>query len=98
MASKSQCRIIIGCLLPWSSSEAIELGQEYEYGYQLYDEGGERIKVEANYFRGKIDLTEESTFRLQLLNDSISGSSPTGVLPGGTNLLYPISKMLELEF
>ena len=51
MASKSQCRIIIGCLLPWSSSEAIELGQEYEYGYQLYDEGGERIKVEANYFR-----------------------------------------------
>ena len=83
MASKSQCPVILSFLLPWTSSEAIDRGQEYEYGYQLYDEGGERIKVEANYFRGKIDLTDESTFRFQLLNDSISGSSPTGVLPDG---------------
>ena len=83
MASKSCCPIILTCFLPWASSEAIDLAQEYEYGYQLYDEGGERIKVEANYFRGKIDLTDESTFRFQLLNDSISGSSPTGVLPDG---------------
>ena len=79
MTSKSHYPIILTCLLPWTSSKA----NEYEYGYQLYDEGDERIRVEANYFRGKIDLTDESTFRFQLLNDAITGSSPTGVLPGG---------------
>ena len=80
MASKSQCPVILSFLLPWTSSEAIDRGQEYEYGYQLYDEGGERIKVEANSLEEKsISLTSplsDSNF-----NDSISGSSPTGSSP-----------------
>ncbi|HAA86670.1 MAG TPA: hypothetical protein DCE22_00345 [Verrucomicrobiales bacterium] len=75
--------IILTCLLPWAISRANDLSQEYDYGFQIYDEGNERIRVEANYFRGKINLTDESTFRFQLLNDAITGSSPTGVLPGG---------------
>ena len=83
MISNYHRPIILTCLLPWVSSRANELGQEYDYGFQIYDEGNERIRVEANYFRGKIDLSDESTFKFQLLNDAITGSSPTGVLPGG---------------
>ncbi len=92
MISSYHRPIILTCLLPWVSSKANELSQEYDYGFQIYDEGNERIRVEANYFRGKIDLTDESTFRFQLLNDAITGSSPTGALPGGNQ---PFTSNLE---
>ena len=92
MISNYHRPIILTCLLPWVSSRANELSQEYDYGFQIYDEGNERIRVEANYFRGKIDLSDESTFRFQLLNDAITGSSPTGALPGGNQ---PFTSDLE---
>ncbi|MDE0571245.1 MAG: DUF3570 domain-containing protein [Verrucomicrobiales bacterium] len=92
MISNYHRPIILTCLLPWVSSRANELGQEYDYGFQIYDEGNERIRVEANYFRGKIDLSDESTFKFQLLNDAITGSSPTGALPGGNQ---PFTSDLE---
>ena len=92
MISNYHRPIILTCLLPWVSSRANELSQEYDYGFQIYDEGNERIRVEANYFRGKIDLSDESTFRFQLLNDAITGSSPTGALPGGSQ---PFTSDLE---
>ncbi len=92
MISNYHRPIILTCLLPWVSSRANELSQEYDYGFQIYDEGNERIRVEANYVRGKIDLSDESTFKFQLLNDAITGSSPTGALPGGNQ---PFTSDLE---
>src|SRR6187549_2453650 len=56
--------------------------QQYDYSYQYYDEGPERIRVESHYLRGRIDLDDETSFRFQWLNDAISGASPTGALPG----------------
>jgi len=56
--------------------------QQYDYGYQYYDEGPERIRIESHYIRGRIDLDDETYFRFQYLNDAISGASPTGALPG----------------
>ncbi len=56
--------------------------QQYDYGYQFYDEGPDRIRIESHYIRGRIDLDDETSFRFQWLKDSISGASPTGALPG----------------
>ncbi len=56
--------------------------QQYDYGYQYYDEGPDRIRVESHYIRGSIDLDDDTSFRFQWLNDAISGASPTGALPG----------------
>ena len=58
-----------------------------DYGYQLYQEDGERIRVESSYVRGRIDLTADTAFRFQWLRDAISGSSPTGELPSEANYL-----------
>jgi hypothetical protein len=58
--------------------------QHYEFSYQLYQESDDRIKVESEYVRGKFDINEDTSFRFQWLNDAISGASPTGALPGGT--------------
>lgn len=57
--------------------------QEYDYGYQVYQEDDDRIRVESHYVRGKWSLLEGTSFRMQYLNDAISGASPTGALPGG---------------
>ena len=56
--------------------------QQYDYGYQYYDEGPERIRVESHYVRGSINLDDDTSFRFQWLKDIISGASPTGALPG----------------
>ena len=56
--------------------------QQYDYGFQLYDEGPDRIRIESHYVRGRIDLDDETSFRFQWLADTISGASPTGALPG----------------
>ena len=56
--------------------------QEYEYGFQLYQEDDNRIRVEAEYLRAQIELNPETSVRFQYLRDAISGASPTGVPPG----------------
>ncbi len=56
--------------------------QHYDYSFQLYQEDNDRIQVQSHYLRGEVELDPETTFRFQWLNDAISGSSPTGVLPG----------------
>jgi len=56
--------------------------QEYNYSYQLYQEDDDRIRVESHYIRGSVDFNDETSFRFQWLNDAITGSSPTGALPG----------------
>lgn len=55
----------------------------YDASYQIYDEESGRISVESWYYRGEMILSEETSFRFQLLSDAISGASPTGALPGG---------------
>ena len=62
--------------------------QTYDYSYQLYQEDGDRIRVEAQYVRGSIDFDEDTSFRFQYLHDAISGSSPTGALPGSVQPFY----------
>ena len=62
--------------------------QTYDYSYQLYQEDGDRIRVEAQYVRGSIDFDEDTSFRFQYLHDAISGSSPTGALPGSIQPFY----------
>lgn len=58
--------------------------QTYNYSYQLYQEDSDRIRVESHYIRGQIDIDDATSFRFQWLNDAISGASPTGALPGGS--------------
>jgi hypothetical protein len=62
--------------------------QEYDYGFQLYQEDDDRIRVEAHYLRGKIEVDDATELRFQYLRDAISGASPTGVLPGGVQPFY----------
>ncbi|MCW1925349.1 DUF3570 domain-containing protein [Luteolibacter arcticus] len=62
--------------------------QEYDYGYQLYQEDDNRIRVEAEYLRGRIELNDETAIRFQYIHDAISGASPTGVLPGSVQPFY----------
>lgn len=69
-------------IIPQVQADAIP--QRYDYSYQLYQEENDRIKVESEYFRGRLDLDEATSFRFQWLNDAISGASPTGALPDGT--------------
>ena len=64
---------------------------QVDYGYQFYDEGPDRIRIESHYLRGRIDLDDETSFRFQWLLDTISGASPTGALPGGVqSFLAPL--------
>lgn len=62
--------------------------QEYDYGFQLYQEDDNRIRVEAEYLRGRIELNDETAVRFQYIHDAISGASPTGVLPGSVQPFY----------
>jgi len=62
--------------------------QTYDYSYQLYEEDGDRIRVEAQYLRGSIEFDEDTSFRFQYLHDAISGSSPTGAQPGSVQPFY----------
>ena len=54
----------------------------FDYSFQFYDEGSDRIRTDSHYVRGRIDLDDKTTFRFQWLRDAISGASPTGALPG----------------
>lgn len=71
-------------LLPTLPMFAAEVFR-YDMGYQLYDESAGRINVESWYYRGEMNLDEETVFRFQLLSDAISGASPGGALPGGVH-------------
>jgi hypothetical protein len=68
-------------LLPAISMSAAE-AFKLDSSYQVYDESEGRIKVVSRYFRGEMYLGDTTTFRFQILNDAISGASPTGALPG----------------
>jgi Protein of unknown function (DUF3570) len=67
-----------------SSNDWVPSAQKYEFSYQSYQEDEGRIQVESYYVRGKVDLDEATSFRFQWLNDAVSGPSPTGAWPGGT--------------
>ncbi len=75
--------LLASLLCSGSQSRAETPAQEYDYSFQLYQEDDDRIRVESHYVRGKWDILEGTTFRMQYLNDAISGASPTGVQPGG---------------
>lgn len=62
---------------------------DLDYGFQLYEESDDRIRVEAHYLRGAIGFNDDDTVvRFQYLHDAISGSSPTGALPGSVQPFY----------
>jgi hypothetical protein len=56
----------------------------FDSSYQVYDESDGRMFVESYYYRGEMFLSEDTSFRFQMLRDAITGSSPMGALPGGT--------------
>jgi hypothetical protein len=79
----TRCPLLIASVLAPALRVHGELPpQEYEYGFQLYQEDDNRIRVEAEYLRAQIELNPETSVRFQYLRDAISGASPTGVLPG----------------
>ena len=81
--NSSQPLILASLFGPSLAVQAQIPPQRYDYSYQLYQEDSQRIRVESNYLRGKIDLDDATSFRVQWLSDAISGSSPTGALPTG---------------
>ncbi len=84
--------LLASLLSPTSQAWAGLIPQEYDYSYQVYQEDDDRILVESHYVRGKWEILAGTTFRMQYLNDAISGASPTGAQPGG-----PQSFLAELE-
>lgn len=56
----------------------------FDGSYQVYDETAGRMFIESYYYRGEMTLSDEANLRFQFLRDAISGSSPTGALPGST--------------
>ncbi|MFM2170655.1 MAG: hypothetical protein RI957_884 [Verrucomicrobiota bacterium] len=80
------CGSMVSPILTFSSGayewEILD-AQRYDMSYQLYQEHAERMRIESFYLRGVLDIDTETSFRFQYLRDAISGSSPTGALPGG---------------
>lgn len=79
-------------LLPAVSLQAAEAFR-FDSGYQTYDESGGRMFIESYYYRGEMFLSEDTSFRFQILRDAISGSTPIGTLPG--DAVQPF--LVELE-
>lgn len=67
-------------LLPGLSVSAAE-AFKFDTSFQTYDESGGRMFVESYYYRGEMFLSEETSFRFQILRDAITGSTPFGVQP-----------------
>lgn len=82
--SRRPSLFLASLLCPGAQTQAETLPQRYDYSYQLYSEDDDRIDVEAHYLRAQIELNDATSFRFQWLHDSISGASPTGALPGGS--------------
>lgn len=61
-----------------------------EVAHQIYQEdtqaGLEGVRVESWYLKGSLEITEETGFRFQLLQDAITGGSPTGATDPTTGL------------
>lgn len=70
-------------LVPAISMQAAEAFR-FDSGYQTYDESGGRMFIESYYYRGEMFISEDTSFRFQILRDAISGSTPIGTLPGDT--------------
>ena len=62
--------------------------QSFDTAWQIYDEDGERIEVEAYYLRSETAIDSDTSVKFQYLHDAISGASPTGALPGGVQPYY----------
>jgi len=75
--------VLASLLCPTLQSQGESLPQRYDTSYQFYQEDDDRMKIESFYLRGQIELDDATSFRFQYLHDAISGSSPTGALPGG---------------
>jgi len=86
--SPRQPLVLATLLCPSLQSQGETPPQRYDYSYQLYQEDDDRIKIESHYIRGQIELNDTTSFRFQWLNDAITGSSPTGALPGGIQPFY----------
>ncbi len=71
-------------LCPGLQAHAEITSQKYDYSFQLYQEDDDRIRIESHYITGDIELNDDTSFRFQWLSDAISGASPTGALPGGS--------------
>ncbi len=82
--SARQPIVLATLLCPGLQAGAEVLPQTYDYSYQLYQEDSDRIRVESHYVRGDVQIDDATSFRFQWLHDAISGASPTGALPGGT--------------
>ncbi|MEQ1749987.1 MAG: DUF3570 domain-containing protein [Prosthecobacter sp.] len=78
-------------LLPGLSVSAAE-AFKFDTSYQTYDESGGRMFVESYYYRGEMFLSEETSFRFQLLRDAIAGSTPNGALPENQQKALPGTK------
>ncbi|MDH4445264.1 MAG: DUF3570 domain-containing protein [Akkermansiaceae bacterium] len=76
--------LLTSLFFPSLQSQAAIPPQQYDYSTQVYQEDDGRIRVESEYLRGKIELDEATSFRFQWLSDTISGASPTGAWPGGS--------------
>lgn len=85
------CGCVITPMLSFSSSaydgEILD-EQRYDMSYQLYQEHNDRMRIESYYLRGDLVIDADTSFRFQYLRDAISGSSPTGALPGGLQPFY----------
>jgi hypothetical protein len=79
-------------LLPAVSLQAAEAFR-FDSGYQTYDESGGRMFIESYYYRGELFISEDTSFRFQILRDAISGSTPIGTLPGDATQPF----LVELE-
>jgi hypothetical protein len=90
--SLSQPFAVAPLLLPAVSLQAAEAFR-FDSGYQTYDESGGRMFIESYYYRGEMFLSEDTSFRFQILRDAISGSTPIGTLPG--DAVQPF--LVELE-
>jgi hypothetical protein len=85
----TRCPLIIASVLSPALRVHGELPpQEYAYGFQLYQEDDNRIRVEAEYLRAQVEVNGDTAFRFQYLRDAVSGASPTGVLPGSAQPFY----------
>jgi hypothetical protein len=68
-----------------ASSEASPL--RYDYSYQVYDKGPDRIRVESHYICRRIDWNDRTASRFQWLSDAISRASLWGRWSGRRRLL-----------
>lgn len=72
-----------------------------EVAHQVYQEdaqaGLEGVRIESWYVKGSVEITEDTSFRFQMLQDAISGASPTGATDTATGLpaFVPVTDMRQ---